>query len=274
MKHCPTCGNSYTDDALTYCLTDGAVLLTTGAPVAPRNAATMPTLAFPASQANNAGGNNPSWQPNQAPPQWPNAPAAPPRRSSPLPWILGGVALLLIAGIAVGVALYLGRAKSEPETPPANTANTSRVTPTPTPSSQSSPAPDSSPVAGGTTAPTDTDVVLNQLTDLENEWNDANMKGDSVAIKRILADEFRGVGGNGSVENKEQYLASLAPNPTIKSLTLSDLKVSTTGGTAVLTGLNTAKFKKGGTWVFRFTDTFIWRDGRWQAISSQATRVK
>jgi hypothetical protein len=63
-------------------------------------------------------------------------------------------------------------------------------------------------------------------------------------------------------------------NPNIASLKLSDLKVSLAGNTAVLTGLNTAKGKNGLTITFRFTDTFLWRDGHWQAISSQATQVK
>lgn len=124
------------------------------------------------------------------------------------------------------------------------------------------------------TASTDSEEVLRQLTDLENEWNNANLRGDRAAIMRILADEFRGVGANNAVEDKKQYLANLAPNTTIKSLALSDLKVSLSGNNAVLTGLNTARFKAGQKWTFRFTDTFIWRDGRWQAISSQATRVK
>jgi hypothetical protein len=116
--------------------------------------------------------------------------------------------------------------------------------------------------------------VLTQLTALEYEWNDANIKGNKAAVRRILADEFRGVGADGSVQNKEQLLASLKPEPIIASLKLSDLKISLAGGTVVLTGLNTATSTRGQVLRFRFTDTFLWRDGRWQAISSQASQVK
>jgi hypothetical protein len=72
----------------------------------------------------------------------------------------------------------------------------------------------------------------------------------------------------------EQLLASLKPEPLIASLKLDDLKISLAGGTVVLTGLNTATSTKGQVLRFRFTDTFLWRDGRWQAISSQASQVK
>ncbi len=122
--------------------------------------------------------------------------------------------------------------------------------------------------------PTDPDVVLTQLTALEYEWNDANIKGNKAAVRRILADEFRGVGGDGSVKNKEQLLATLEPEPMIAKLKLSDLKISLAGDTVVLTGLNTATFTGGQVLKFRFTDTFLWRDRRWQAISSQGSQVK
>jgi len=124
------------------------------------------------------------------------------------------------------------------------------------------------------TAPTDPELVLTQLTALEYEWNDANIKGNKAAVRRLLADEFRGVGADGSVQNKEELISTLKPVPEIASLSLSDLKISLAGGTVVLTGLNTAKSTRGQVLKFRFTDTFLWRDGRWQAISSQASQVK
>jgi hypothetical protein len=79
---------------------------------------------------------------------------------------------------------------------------------------------------------------------------------------------------DGAVQNKEQLLATLKPAPMIASLKLDDLKISLAGGTVVLTGLNTATSTRGQVLKFRFTDTFLWRDGRWQAISSQASQVK
>ena len=120
---------------------------------------------------------------------------------------------------------------------------------------------------------TDSDKVLAQLTDLENEWNEANVKGDKGSINHILAEEFVGVGPDGTVAKKPQYVANLQPSTTVKSQTLSELGLSLKGTTAILTGINTVRFFDGRTERFRFTDTYSWRDGRWQAIMAQTSRI-
>lgn len=287
MKRCPTCGSTYADDSLGFCLTDGTALTLVPAQVPPgqlnfpsRETADSPTEVLP--------GNAPGYAP-APPPPWPTIPhvwqgaqtAAPSTapKSKALKWIIGTIGLLLVLGLGAGLLVYLVTSGDEKTRASVNQENTNngnangsvnlQPSPKPTDDSQTTQKP-----VKPDAPPTNTDEVLSQLTTLENEWNNANLKADRAAIVRILADEFRGVGGNGAVEDKKQYLASMRPNTDIKTLTLSDLTVSLTGNNAVLTGLNTAKFKNGAKQVYRFTDTFIWRDGRWQAISSQATRVK
>ena len=68
-------------------------------------------------------------------------------------------------------------------------------------------------------------------------------------------------------------MANLQPSPTVKSQTLSELGLSLKGTTAILTGINTVRFFDGRTERFRFTDTYSWRDGRWQAIMAQTSRI-
>jgi hypothetical protein len=289
MKRCSTCGSTYADDSLGFCLTDGTALTRVHAPIPQGpssfpsgNAAEHPTEVLP--------GNAPA----PATPVWPTIPhvwqGAQPAAQGNAPkskastWIIGAIGLLLVLGLGAGLLVYLFKSGNETTRPAVNNGNSNNAnasngnanrnvnlqpSPKPTGDSRTTEKP-----VKTDAPPTDTDEVLSQLTTLENEWNNANLKADRAAIVRILADEFRGVGGNGSVEDKKQYLASMSPNTDIKTLTLSDLNVSLTGNNAVLTGLNTAKFKNGARQVYRFTDTFIWRDGRWQAISSQATRVK
>jgi hypothetical protein len=194
-------------------------------------------------------------------------------RSKASAWIIGAIGLV-VALVGVGLLVYFVKSGNEATLPSANNGDTNRgvnLQPSPKPTDDTQTA--QKPIKTDA-PPTDKDEVLRQLTILENEWNNANLKADKAAVVRILADEFRGVAGDGRVEDKKQYLASMSSNTDIKTLTLSDLTVSLMGNNAVLTGLNTAKFKKGPDQVYRFTDTFIWRDGRWQAISSQATRVK
>ncbi|HJU52968.1 MAG TPA: nuclear transport factor 2 family protein [Pyrinomonadaceae bacterium] len=308
MKRCPTCQSTYTDDSLTFCLTDGAALVG-GAAFNPQatlpdelqvtlpnqNAATLrddpaePSFpqqpaalaqspAPPAYNAPPAGWNPPAWRPLVS------QPIPPPRRRNLTPWVVGGLVSLLLGAAVVVWAIIAAR---RPADETANTANRGngnvQVVGNNTNGNNSNGSPrnqntsrnnNNSATTEEDAPPTDPDVVLTQLTALEYEWNDANIKGNKAAVRRILADEFRGVGGDGSVKNKEQLLATLEPEPLIASLKLSDLKISLAGDTVVLTGLNTARSTRGQVLKFRFTDTFLWRDGRWQAISSQASQVR
>lgn len=115
MKRCPTCNRTYTDDALSFCLDDGAVLVSAGAtPNFDPNA----TIAYPA--ARDTSGAPTQVFPSQQPPQqvvptpqpapsWGPAPYAPPpvKKSKPLPWILGIVGLLLVLGVGAVVMLSI-----------------------------------------------------------------------------------------------------------------------------------------------------------------------
>lgn len=302
MKHCPTCQSTYTDDSLVYCLTDGATLVDSRIPnpratlpdefqtaLRDEHRATLkdenqqafpypaarplnpPTLAVPPPANTPHGG----W--NSPPPQlWtPQRPQPAPalRQRNLTPWIISAVAAFLLAVVITFLAVNSSRsAASENANLSVVQGNTNNEVAN---HNQSAPPRNKNQNSSDLdTPPTDPDVVLSQLTALEYEWNNANIKGDKAAVRRIVADEFRGVGADGKVANKEEMLADMTPNPHIVSLTLSDLKISLVGDTVVLTGLNTAKVKGGGVYKFRFTDTFLWRDRRWQAISSQASQVK
>ncbi len=308
MKRCPTCQSTYTDDSLSFCLTDGAALVDAAfnpqatlpnefqGTLKDENRATLSddnqvTLQYPSPRATNdppstaPNANTPphgNWNPQAWTPPTPHALASVRQRNS-TPWVIGGIVVLLL-GAAIGVWIAIASRSASPEVlEPINrnvVSNDSNDNKIASDNSDKSPQDEGrngnanqAPVDTDS-PPTDPDLVLSQLTAVEHEWNDANLKGNKAAVRRIVADEFRGVGANGSVENKEQMLANMKPTPEIASLKLSDLKISLAGNTAVITGLNTAKGKNGRTITFRFTDTFLWRSGRWQAISSQATQVK
>jgi hypothetical protein len=130
MKRCPTCNRTYTDDALSFCLDDGAVLLSAAAPpAAPANFDPNATIAYPAARDTGATPSQPystnappqqvvptpqptaqPMPPPMPPPAWGAMPhAAPPvrKKSSPLPWILGIVGVLLVLGIGAIVMLSI-----------------------------------------------------------------------------------------------------------------------------------------------------------------------
>jgi hypothetical protein len=118
MKRCPTCSRTYTDDALSFCLDDGAPLLSVGGD-APSSFDPNATLAYPAARDTTPPPEVHPFSttpPNQAiPPQassWSPGPSQmpysqPARKKSALPWVLGGVAVLLVLGVGLVVLVAI-----------------------------------------------------------------------------------------------------------------------------------------------------------------------
>jgi hypothetical protein len=185
----------------------------------------------------------------------------PAARRKAWPWVLGigGLLLLVIAAIVVAALVLPGRMGPN--------ANGNRPQPSPTPRDWTSPTPTAS---ASSDVPTDADEVEAQLTKLEKEWTEANIKGDKEALERILADEY--VGNDESSRTKRQYIDSLKPDPSVQEWEISDVSVAQTGERAVVSA--SLRQETTETEKYTFIDTFVWRDHRWQAVSSHSTRVK
>ena len=112
-----------------------------------------------------------------------------------------------------------------------------------------------------------------QLLDLEQRWLTAGMQRDIPALKEILADDFVDVTYKGGLRDKADHLeSSLAPSKSKQ--TLEELKVRLYGNTGIVNGLNVVVTADGATtYKIRFTDVFVKRGGRWQAVSAQETPV-
>ena len=180
---------------------------------------------------------------------------APAKQRRSWPWIVGilAIVLIVIGGIVIAAVVI----------PPMLRETRNLAQPTPVTTS-ATPAPDANDV------PNDEAEVLAQLTKLEGDWARANVKGDKQALEKILADEY--VGGDDS-HSKREYIDSLSPDLSVKSWEVSDLTVEQNEDRATVKGTLTEETKK-GTVVSEFTDKFVWRDHRWQAVSSRTTLVK
>ena len=126
-------------------------------------------------------------------------------------------------------------------------------------------------------APTDEGEVLSDLTDLEHEWTVANINADKKKLNRILADDYVGI-TDGKSQGKAEYLKTIERDTTIQKWDLEDLKVSLKGDRATLTGIIRLEIKdeqgESQPVAYRFTDKFVWRDGRWQATGSEVNPIK
>ncbi len=116
-----------------------------------------------------------------------------------------------------------------------------------------------------------------ELLKLEDDWSNAWVKGDGKFLEQLYADEYLATGRDGKTYTKAEGIKDdLSPSYTDKSFKLSDMKVHIYGETAVVTGMNTVKYKKDGKPVQakgRFTDVFVKRDGRWQCVATQGTTI-
>lgn len=106
---------------------------------------------------------------------------------------------------------------------------------------------------------------------------DAFRLRDVGALERLLAPEFTLVGPSADVQTREQALAEVrAGEPRYAVFRNHSMSARVWGDAAVVVGITSLEGTAGGKPFkadVRFTDTLIRRDGRWQMVASQATRI-
>jgi ketosteroid isomerase-like protein len=115
------------------------------------------------------------------------------------------------------------------------------------------------------------------LIQLEREWDAAFLAKDLPFIERVLADDFVATYADGSRGDKANELALTAAfNQQVDSSVLDDFAVRIYGDTAVVWFTKRLTGPRQGRPVevtFRYIDVFVWRDGRWQCVATQSTKV-
>jgi ketosteroid isomerase-like protein len=115
------------------------------------------------------------------------------------------------------------------------------------------------------------------LIQLERDWNAAFYAKDLAFIEQVLADEFVVTYPDGSRGDKAKELALAAEfNQRVDSITLDEFTVRIYGDSAVVwfsLHLVGPRQGKPATVSFRYVDVFVRREGRWQCVASQSTRV-
>jgi ketosteroid isomerase-like protein len=100
----------------------------------------------------------------------------------------------------------------------------------------------------------------------------AQITADSLALRRIYADDFLGIGPTGVVRNKTDVIADFTSHAlTYQSITTADVRVRVYGNTAVQTGRSTMVGQDRGKAVprdNRFTRVWVMTAGRWQLVAN------
>ena len=244
MKRCPTCNKTFTQRNLSFCLDDGTPLTEIGN-------TDETTVVSPQAGSGNRSDDAPyvprDWQQGYQPP---GSFEPPGQKRRVWPWVLAIVGALLIglAGLGVAFAYLMPRMlragansnanvstprREEPNTIPnlnsnvpeanANSANTNQN--------------ENTSVNEDTTAPpTNSEAVLAELKDIENEWTVANINADKKKLAYILADDYVGTSSDGQSQGKAEYLKTIERDTSIEKWEFEDLKVALKGDRAALSG--------------------------------------
>ena len=119
----------------------------------------------------------------------------------------------------------------------------------------------------------DQDVLIK----LERGWNEAFYRKDVAFIEKLLAEEFTATYDDGRIGDKATELGLVAAfDQNVQSATPEEFAVRVYRDTAIVWfTLRLVGIKDGqrSEMALRYTDVWIIRDGRWQCVSSQSTRV-
>ena len=107
------------------------------------------------------------------------------------------------------------------------------------------------------------------LIQLEQNWAEALSRHDADAVGCILADEFQDVDPEGQLHNRAETLGAI-PKRKPGTNQLSELTPHVYGDFGYIRGLATLVDANGNTKArVRFTDVYVYRDGRWLAVAGQ-----
>ena len=117
------------------------------------------------------------------------------------------------------------------------------------------------------------------LIELQQALVKAWITGDRATLERIIAPDWRSTGPDGSTSDRARVLAEVFETGAhkIHDLEIDDVTAKVFGDAAVVTGRTHGVGRFDGApydLVIRFTDAFVRRDGRWQAVASHASLLQ
>ena len=124
-------------------------------------------------------------------------------------------------------------------------------------------------------------ATKSKIIALEQLWNQAYKAADTKALESILDNVIVLVNDDGSVQTKNEFLASVKGNGSQSAsqeqqVSPESLNVHLFGTTAIATGVMRVKGTEGGkpyTRRERFVDTWVYKGGAWVCVGTDATPV-
>jgi hypothetical protein len=121
--------------------------------------------------------------------------------------------------------------------------------------------------------------IASKLEALEQRWEGSYVTHDISVIEELVADDFVGTSSSGKVGNKAMIISEAKKDKNVYTSAVSgDMIVhSFAPNVAVVTGIarETGKTPAGKAFsqAYRFTDTWVERNGKWQCVAASAIAV-
>lgn len=119
--------------------------------------------------------------------------------------------------------------------------------------------------------------VQSKIIALEKAWNQAYKLGDTRALDKLLDDQIVLINDDGTVQAKTEFLASIKPAKSQEQQVAPEsMSVHVFGTTAIATGVFRAKGVEAGKPYVRrerFVDTWVYKEGKWVCVATDATPV-
>ncbi len=120
--------------------------------------------------------------------------------------------------------------------------------------------------------------VAEELRQVERDWTEGQKAGDADKVGQYLADDWKGLGPDGKKLTKEQYLGQFkSGDQKFESIELGPMDVRVIGNVGIVQGSDTEKSSYKGkdtSGKYVWMDVFQKKDGKWQAVRSEVTKVQ
>ena len=115
------------------------------------------------------------------------------------------------------------------------------------------------------------------VIELDRKRMTAMAQKDIGTLNELIADDLIYTHSSARLDTKQSLIGNMESGSTVyTSVVPSDVKAQDLGDTVVLTGIAQIKVVSNGTpnaFGVRFTDVYAKRDGRWQMVTWQSTRL-
>jgi ketosteroid isomerase-like protein len=111
------------------------------------------------------------------------------------------------------------------------------------------------------------------LERLNQEYVDAFLNSDVDWYREHLAEDFFCVESDGSLVQKQKFLANVAKGPDVIDYTLEQVNVRVYGDAALVQATGLWTRRDGSKGMSRYIDVYIRHDSEWKTVSAQITRT-